>query len=59
VECEICGQDVESSDELQEHKKRVHAAGAGNGAVDNLEKPDLLGDTPEESADKETPKPTY
>jgi hypothetical protein len=40
--------------ELQKHKELTHPAGA-----DNLEKPDLLADTPEESAATEVAQPTH
>ena len=53
MKCDICGEDVENSEELQKHKELAHPAGA-----DNLEKPDLLGDTPEESAAIEVAQPT-
>lgn len=54
MECDICGQGVENSEELEKHKERMHPVGD----ADNLAKPDMLGDTPEESAAKEPPKPT-
>jgi hypothetical protein len=54
MKCDICGHAVENSDELQKHVEREHATGA-----DNLETPDLLGDTPEESAAVEIPLPTH
>ena len=41
MKCDICGQDVENSEELQKHKEQEHPAG---------EKPDVLGDASEESA---------
>ena len=59
MECDICGQDVENSEELQKHKERMHPTGEGDKSVDNLEKPDLLGDTPEESAASQPPIPTH
>jgi hypothetical protein len=55
MECDICGEDVENSAELEQHKERMHATDGG----DNLERPDLLGDTPDESASIEGPKPTH
>lgn len=55
MECEICGTEVENSQELEKHKERMHPPSEG----DNLERPDLLGDTPEESAETETPKATH
>jgi hypothetical protein len=57
--CDICGLDVENSEELLKHKERQHPPPAGDKSTDELEKPDLLGDTPEESAESETPKPTH
>jgi hypothetical protein len=59
MECEICGQNVENSEDLQEHKERVHATAAGGRSADDLEQPDLLGDTPDESSDREVPKATH
>jgi len=59
VECDICGQDIENSEELQKHKEGAHPAGVGDKSMDNLEKPDLLRDTQEESAASENAKPTY
>lgn len=59
MECDICGQAVENSEDLQKHKEQAHPTGEGDKSMDNLEKPDLLGDTPEESAVSEIPKPTY
>jgi hypothetical protein len=53
MECDICGQDVENSEDLQKHKERAHPTGVGDKSNDNLEKPDQLGDTPEESAASE------
>jgi hypothetical protein len=50
MKCDICGQDVDNSEELQKHKEQEHPAGVGDKSVDNLEKPDLLGDTSKESA---------
>jgi hypothetical protein len=55
MECDICGQDVENSEDLQKHKERAHPTGVGDKSNDNLEKPDQLGDTPEESAASEIP----
>ena len=55
MECDICGRDVDNSDALRMHMERAHPIGAG----DNLERPDHLGETPEESAEREVPKPTH
>jgi hypothetical protein len=55
MKCDICNQQVDNSEELQKHMEQAHPTGAG----DNLERPDLLGDTPEESAAEETPLPTH
>lgn len=52
--CDVCSQEVGNSEELQKHKELAHPAGA-----DNLEKPDLLGDTLEESAAIEVAQPTH
>jgi hypothetical protein len=54
MECDICGQDVENSEDLLKHKERTHATGVR----DNLERPDPIGDIPEESAASEIPKAT-
>jgi hypothetical protein len=59
MKCDICGQDVENSDDLQNHKEREHPTGVGDSSADDMEKPDLLGDTPEESTASESPKATY
>jgi hypothetical protein len=59
MECDICGRDVENSEELQTHMEREHPAGAGDNSTDNLEKPDHLGETQQESAEREVPKPTH
>jgi len=55
MKCDICGHAVENSEELQKHVEREHPTGA----ADNLETPDLLGDTPEESAAVDIPLPTH
>jgi hypothetical protein len=55
MKCDICSQDVENSEELQKHMERAHPTGVG----DNLEKPDMLGDTPDESSGREIPLPTH
>ncbi len=54
MKCDICGQDVENSEDLQKHKEQAHPTGVGD-----LEQPDLLGDTPEESTAAENPQPKY
>jgi len=54
MKCDVCSQEVGNSEELQKHMDLTHPAGA-----DNLEKPDLLGDTPEESAAIEVAQPTH
>lgn len=54
MDCDICGQNVKNAEELQKHMERAHPAGVGD-----LEKPDLLGDTPEESAAAETRQATH
>jgi hypothetical protein len=55
MKCDICGQAVENSEELEKHREREHPTNVG----DNLESPDLKGDTPEESAAVEPPLPTH
>jgi hypothetical protein len=59
MECDICGQDVENSEDLQKHKERMHATPVGDKSLDNLERPDLVGDAPDESAVSEIPKPAH
>ena len=54
MKCDICRQEVGNSEELQKHMELTHPAGS-----ENLEKPDLLGDTPEESAAIEVAQPTH
>lgn len=46
MECDICGQNVENSEDLLKHKEQAHATSVG----DTLERPDLVEDAPEESA---------
>jgi hypothetical protein len=55
MECDICGQNVENSEDLQGHKEREHPTGVGDKSNDYLERPDLLSDAPEESAASEMP----
>ena len=45
MECDICGHNVENSEDLQKHKEQMHATGV----ADTLERPDLVEDAPEES----------
>jgi hypothetical protein len=59
MKCDICSQDVENSEELQKHKERAHPTGVSDKSIDNLEKPDLLEDTPEESPAIENPVPIH
>jgi len=40
---DICGQDVENSEDLQKHQELAHPMGVGDTSVDNLEKPPGLG----------------
>jgi hypothetical protein len=56
MKCEICDQEVENAAELLNHMERLHPPAEGD---ENLEKPDLLGATPEESAAREIPKPLH
>jgi hypothetical protein len=57
MKCDVCGDEVGNSEELQKHMERQHPTDEGD--KENGESPDLLGDTREESAEIETPKPTY
>jgi hypothetical protein len=59
MKCDICGQTVENSEDLRAHNEQAHPADLGDKSMDDLEKPDLLGDTPEESAAVEVPKVTH
>jgi hypothetical protein len=52
MDCTICGQNVENSEELHKHMERAHPTGVGD-----LEKPDLL-DTSEETAASPIRQPT-
>jgi hypothetical protein len=54
MKCDICGQDVGNSDALLKHMEATHPTGAGD-----LEKPDHLGESMGESAERELPKPTH
>jgi hypothetical protein len=56
MKCDVCSEEVENSEELQKHMELAHPAGASE---DNLEKPDMMGDTPEESAAVESAQPTH
>jgi hypothetical protein len=55
MKCDICGDDVDNSEELKNHMERTHPAGVG----DSLERPDHLGETQQESTEREVPKPTH
>jgi hypothetical protein len=57
MKCDICGDEVKNSEELQNHMERLHPTDEGD--KENGESPDLLGDAPEQSAEVETAKPTY
>jgi hypothetical protein len=59
MKCDICSLEMENSEELRKHKERVHPQGRGDRPMDELETPDLLGDTPEESATSDAPKATH
>jgi hypothetical protein len=52
MECDVCGQDVKNSEDLQKHTEQAHATGVGA----NLERPDLLADSPDESSAIRSPK---
>lgn len=57
MNCDICGEDVKNSEELQKHMERQHPTDEGD--KENGESPDLVGDTPQESAEVENPLPTF
>ncbi|HEV2028228.1 MAG TPA: hypothetical protein VGS16_06810 [Candidatus Dormibacteraeota bacterium] len=59
MECDICGQGVENSEELEKHKEQAHATGVSDKPLENLEQPELVGDTPEESSAREIPKANH
>jgi hypothetical protein len=54
MECDICGEDVKNSELLLVHMEQAHPTDAGD-----LEKPDHLGETMGESAEREVAKPTH
>jgi hypothetical protein len=56
MKCDICGEDVKNSEELEKHMERLHPTDEAD--TEKGETPDLLGDTPQESAEVETPLPT-
>ena len=58
MKCDICGQDVENSEDLKKHKEQAHPIGTDDKSMNNLERPDPLGGTPEGSAPNEIPKTT-
>jgi len=51
MECEMCGQEVANSDELQRHRERLHPyPGDERGkAIGDEEKPDMMASEPETS----------
>ena len=59
MKCDICGQDVENSEDLKQHKEQAHPTGVGAKSMDSHERPDLSEDNPEESAANEMPKATH
>jgi hypothetical protein len=50
VECEICGQEVDNSEDLQKHKERLHPVSQSDDS--SLEKPDLMDETSESEPDE-------
>jgi hypothetical protein len=54
MECEMCGQEVANSEELQRHRERLHPYpdDKGDSVVEDWEKPDLMAPEPE-TADPE------
>jgi hypothetical protein len=61
MKCDICGQDVENSEDLKQHKEQAHPTGVGAKSMDSQEKerPDLSEENPEESAANEPTKATH
>jgi hypothetical protein len=49
MKCDICGQDVENSEDLLKHKEQAHPTGAEDKSTDSLERPDPSDDPPDES----------
>jgi hypothetical protein len=56
MKCDICGEDLENAQALQDHVRVRHPA---DPREDDLEAPDKLGDTPAESSEGDTPKATH
>jgi hypothetical protein len=57
MECEMCGQEVANSEELQKHRERMHPYPADEGATKGEgETPDFM--TPE-SEPSEAPEPAH
>ncbi len=50
---------VDNSKALQAHNQQMHPAGVGDKSINDLEAPDHMGDTPEESAAAEIPLVTH
>ncbi|MEO8744096.1 MAG: hypothetical protein ABI334_07770 [Candidatus Dormiibacterota bacterium] len=58
MKCDICGEDIKKPEDLKKHIEQMHPADSGDKPAKDLETPDLLGDTPEESAEIDPPQPT-
>jgi len=56
---EIKGKVTGDRGEEMKGKARQAVAGPGDTSMDKLEKPDHMGETPEESAEMEVPKPIH
>jgi hypothetical protein len=41
MKCDICGQDIENSEELAKHKEEMHPPEKSDESIENVEKPDL------------------
>ena len=54
MECDICGQEVDNSEDLARHLERLHPTYEGNKPVENGEKPDFV--TRPESESIEAPE---
>ncbi len=59
MKCDLCNEQLDNSEELKKHMEQAHPMGEAEEDVAGLERPDMLGDTPEESAAIEAPLPTH
>ena len=56
MKCDICGQDVENSEDLKLHKEQAHPTAVDAKSTASHERPDLSEDNPEESAANKIPQ---